>query len=113
MKLLFDQNISFRIIQKIEAEFPEAQQLRRLGLNNAEDRSIWEYAKSNEFVIVTCDIDFFELSNLYGQPPKVIWVRIPNPKTSELALAILRKKEAILSFIHVTSSNSPACLELT
>jgi hypothetical protein len=32
--LLFDQNISFRIISKIEANFPNSKQVRQLGIEN-------------------------------------------------------------------------------
>lgn len=46
MKLLFDQNISFRIISKIKDIFPEVCQVRELGLENATDQKILEYAKS-------------------------------------------------------------------
>ena len=45
MKLLFDQNISFRIVSKLKDTFPEAQQVRELGLENSTDLEIWEYAK--------------------------------------------------------------------
>lgn len=38
MKLLFDQNISFRLIRKIADVFPEAKQVRELGLENFTDR---------------------------------------------------------------------------
>ena len=46
MKLLFDQNISFRIVKKILHQFPLAKQVRELGLDNATDRSIWNFQKS-------------------------------------------------------------------
>ncbi len=37
MKLLFDQNISFRLIKKISKLYPEAKQVRELGLENSTD----------------------------------------------------------------------------
>jgi predicted nuclease of predicted toxin-antitoxin system len=46
MKLLFDQNISFRIIKRVKDLLPLASQVRLLGLENSEDFEIWEYAKS-------------------------------------------------------------------
>ena len=51
MKLLFDQNISHRILLKIQDIFPNAKQLRELGLENLTDKEIWEYDKKNEFII--------------------------------------------------------------
>ncbi len=58
MKLLFDQNISFRLLRKIEVQFPEAKQVKEVGLENSTDMQIWEYAKVNHFTIVTFDADF-------------------------------------------------------
>ena len=58
MKLLFDQNISFRIIKQLERVFPGSKQVKELGLENTSDIEIWEYAKINNFVIVTFDADF-------------------------------------------------------
>jgi predicted nuclease of predicted toxin-antitoxin system len=44
MKILFDQNISFRIINKIKHLYPEAKQVRELGLENSTDLGIWNFA---------------------------------------------------------------------
>lgn len=60
MKLLFDQNIPFRLLRKIEIQYPEAKQVKELGLENTTDLQIWEYARLNYFTIVTFDADFFE-----------------------------------------------------
>ncbi|MBC8490658.1 MAG: DUF5615 family PIN-like protein [Bacteroidetes bacterium] len=38
MKLLFDQNISFRVINKIKKIFPEARHVRQLALENFTDK---------------------------------------------------------------------------
>ncbi len=84
MKLLFDQNISFRILSKIEDIYPEDQQVRELELEDSTDKQIWQYANQNNYTIVTFDADFFDMSNLYGHPPKIIWLRTGNRKTSDL-----------------------------
>ncbi len=44
MKLLFDQNISFRIIGKLDDVMPFASQVRLLGLENSTDFEIWDFA---------------------------------------------------------------------
>jgi len=84
VKLLFDQNISFRILSKIKDIYPEAQQVRELELEDSTDKQIWQYANQNNYTIVTFDADFFDMSNLYGHPPKIIWLRTGNRKTSDL-----------------------------
>ena len=45
------------------------------GLLESSDRQIWEFAKTNNYVIVTTDSDFYELAMTVGPPPKVIWLR--------------------------------------
>ena len=112
MKLLFDQNISFRIIPRIVERFPGAIQVRELGLENQPDRKIWEYARENGYAIVTFDADFFDLSNLLGHPPKILWLRTHNRKTEELAALILSKAEVISSFLIDLAYKDLACLEV-
>jgi predicted nuclease of predicted toxin-antitoxin system len=62
MNILFDQNISFRIIPLIQDIFPKAKQVRQLDLENKSDKQIWEYAKQHDFIIVTFDSDFYDFS---------------------------------------------------
>lgn len=59
----------------LQIEYPNSSQIALLKLEAATDHEIWEYARTNDFVIVTRDSDFHELSTLYGAPPKVIWLK--------------------------------------
>lgn len=68
MKLLLDENLSRRIVPLLQADYPGSSQVALLQLEAATDHAIWEYAKSNDFVIVTRDSDFHELGTLYGAP---------------------------------------------
>jgi len=112
VKLLFDQNISFRIISKIETSFPEAKQVRQLGIENYSDIEIWEFAKKEGYTIVTFDADFFDLSNFKGHPPKIIWFRFGNTKTDFLADIINSRKQIIEDFINSDAYTEIACLEI-
>jgi predicted nuclease of predicted toxin-antitoxin system len=112
VKLLFDQNISFRIITKIEASFPEAKQVRQLGIENYSDVEIWKFAKDNGFTIVTFDADFFDLANFKGHPPKIIWLRFGNTKTDFLADTINTRYSIIKDFIDSNEYSEIACLEI-
>lgn len=112
MKLLFDQNISFRLIRKIADVFPEAKQVRELGLENFTDRQIWHYSKENGYTIVTFDVDFFDLSNLYGHPPKIIWLRTGNRKTEDFAALLISKFELIKEFLSNPNYAGVACIEI-
>jgi predicted nuclease of predicted toxin-antitoxin system len=72
MKLLFDQNISFRITSKIQDLLPDSKQVRDLGLENSLDTFLWNYAKEHKYCIVTFDGDFYDLGLIKGSSPKVI-----------------------------------------
>jgi len=68
MKLLFDQNISFRLVKRIIDLFPGSKQVRELGLENATDFEIFEYAKRKDYAIVTFDSDFCDLNTIKRLP---------------------------------------------
>ncbi|MEM7483596.1 MAG: DUF5615 family PIN-like protein [Bacteroidota bacterium] len=100
MKLLFDQNISFRLSKKIHPIFPESLSVKDLNLVNSSDIEVWRYAKANEFVIVTYDADFFDLNTLYGGPPKIIWLKTGNMTTTALANLFIEQEVLIKDFIN-------------
>lgn len=88
MKLLFDQNLSPRLVEAVANLFPDSAHVQSLGLDRALDAPLWEFACRNDFVIVTKDVDFSDRSALLGHPPKVIWVRLGNCSTSDIAAAL-------------------------
>ena len=109
MKLLFDQNISFRLIYRIKDIYPEAIQVKEAGLENSTDIQIWKYAKNNEYTIVTFDVDFYDYSMIKGYPPKIIWLRIGNKTTYKLEEIFRKKYDVIKKFI---SNDEYGCLEI-
>jgi predicted nuclease of predicted toxin-antitoxin system len=109
MKLLFDQNISYRLINHIQDILPESKQVRELGLENYSDKQIWEYAKQNEFTIVTFDADFYDFSLVWGQPPKIIWIRTYNQTTENIEKILRKYLSTMQAFLR---DNSLACLEI-
>ena len=112
MSLLFDQNISFRVVNRLKDQFPGCEQVRKLGLEDKSDREIWEYAKAKEFTIVTFDADFYDFVTLYGHPPKVIWLRTGNTKTESLIKIILENVEIIKAFTSDNIYSEIGCLEI-
>jgi len=109
MNLLFDQNISFRIIKWIDDIFPGSISVHDLEYNNPHDLEIWKFAKLNKYAIVTFDADFIDISNLRGYPPKIIWLRIGNTSTKNIADRIRAEQRSIEEFL--TNSES-AFLEI-
>jgi len=57
-------------LQDVADLFPGSDHVRNLDLMEADDRSIWQCARSNGFTIVSQDADFADLAMLLGSPPK-------------------------------------------
>jgi predicted nuclease of predicted toxin-antitoxin system len=91
VKLLFDQNLSPWLCTILADCFPGAIHVREVGLIEADDATIWQYAAQHGFAIVTKDADFRQRSFLQGHPPKIVWVRLGNCSTNAVA-ALLRKR---------------------
>jgi len=98
MKLLLDENLSDRIINRIIDLYPDSQHAKTLGLINTDDAIIWEFAKLNSFVIVSKDSDFHQRSLLYGYPPKFVFLRVGNSPTSKIVQILRDNFATIIKF---------------
>lgn len=99
MKLLFDHNLSPRLVNRLVDIFPNSSHLFLLGLEQVPDKEVWYYARDHDYMIVTKDSDFNEIVILLGFPPKVIWIRRGNCSTRDIE-TILRT-----SFIDIENFN--------
>lgn len=88
MKLLFDHNLSPRLVNRLNDLFPGSNHIYMLGMDQADDRDVWAYARNNGFTIVTRDSGYSELSIVQGFPPKVIWIRRGNCSTTEIEMIL-------------------------
>lgn len=109
MKLLLDQNLSFKLCEELRDLFPHSAHVRLLSMDRADDRTIWEYAKLHGYLFLTQDADFAELSALYGVPPKVIWLRCGNQPT-EIIEHLLRDHVSLIASFE--SDKNASCLEI-
>ena len=100
MRFLFDQNISHRILKLIAKDYSDSTTVKNEGLINAPDREIWEFAKINDYIIVTQDSDFIDLNSLYGFPPKIIWIRTGNLKTQSIVDILVDYSNEVNKFIN-------------
>lgn len=97
--LLFDHNLSPRLVGRLRSHFPGSAHVQGRGLERAGDAEVWAYARDNGFVIVTKDSDFNDLSLALGAPPKVVWLRIGNCTLGDVERA-LRLHESALRLFH-------------
>ena len=109
MKLLFDQNISHRILKVLSTKFEGSTSVKKEKLINNSDKAIWDFAKNSGYTIVTQDSDFNDFNLLYGFPPKIIWIRTGNIKTEELAIILKNHFSEISDF---ESDENYGCFEI-
>ena len=84
MRLLFDQNLSPNLVNRLADVFPGSTHVQLVGLDCASDEQVWEHARLNGFAIVTKDEDYNNLSVVRGTPPKVIWIQLGNCTTAQV-----------------------------
>ena len=92
----FDENLSPRLVATLADLYPDSAQVHQCGLGSSDHLVIWQYAKDNGFAIVSKDSEFEERSVLRGHPPKIIWHRVGNCASAEIA-ALLRAAAPIVS----------------
>ena len=98
MKLLIDACLSPRLITRIDGSFAACAHVFDCGGISDDDLLIWSYAKSNGFTIMTKDSDFMHMSDVFHAPPKVVWLRVGNAGTSEIADPVCKKTDEFSKF---------------
>ena len=56
--ILFDENLSPKLVKLLEETFPNSAQIEILEMRGETDLTIWEFAKREGFTIVSKDNDF-------------------------------------------------------
>lgn len=95
--LLFDQNLSPRLVGQLADIYPGSVHVSMVGLGTASDKAVWEYARQQDYMITTKDADFSELGLLWGFPPKIVWIRRGNCSTIEIENLLRSNYDAIVA----------------
>jgi predicted nuclease of predicted toxin-antitoxin system len=99
MRLLFDQNLSPKLVSRLATHFRDALHVSHVGLEASPDDNVWEYAKHNDCCLVPKDSDFNDRLASKGFPPKVIWIRVGNCTTAEIVALLEAHHTTILAFL--------------
>lgn len=110
MKLLFDENLSFRLVAALADIYPGSIHVRETGLLGADDLQIWNHAAEHGFLLASKDTDFYERSLVFGAPPKIIWLRTGNSTVNE-TIALLRDHYIVIR--HFSDDTTATFLPLT
>lgn len=93
MKLLFDQNLSPRLADRLADCFPDSAHVQQFGMDRTPDSVVLEFARERGFVLVSKDSDFFDTSLVRGNTCKIVWIRRGNCSTADIE-AMLRRHVA-------------------
>lgn len=99
MRLLFDENLSARLVGALADVYPDSVHLEHVGLLGAADAAVWDYAAAHGLVLVTKDEDFQRLSVVRGPPPRVVWIRLGNCATADVARLLRLRQADVVRFV--------------
>lgn len=100
LKLLFDENLSPKLVVALADLFPGSTHVDRIGLGSAMDDEIWEYARREGYTLVSKDSDFHEKSLLRGYPPRVIWIKRGNCTNRQVEMILRNRVEQVGAFLN-------------
>lgn len=95
MKLLFDENLSFRLVAALADIYPDSSHVREIGLLGADDLHVWNNAAEHGYLLASKDTDFYERSLVFGSPPKIVWLRTGNSTVAE-TITLLRNQYIVV-----------------
>ena len=98
MRLLFDENLSPRLVQRLEVVYPDSQHVDLVGLKGQPDLELWEYAARTGLALVSKDNDFRQLSFVRGHPPKIVWLSVGNAGTDAIANLLTEQHRRVEAF---------------
>ncbi|MCX6626346.1 MAG: DUF5615 family PIN-like protein [Candidatus Solibacter sp.] len=106
MKLLFDVNLSPKLVHRLAGLFPDSVHIFDTGLARfTSDEVIWEFAGANGFTIVTADSDFLDLAKFRGVPPKAVRLENCNYRTSQVE-NLLRRHAILMAELEQSSRST-------
>jgi predicted nuclease of predicted toxin-antitoxin system len=98
MKLLFDNNLSQKLVNQLNDLYPDSNHVALLDLDKASDKAVWQYAKDEAYCLISKDSDFNELLASNGFPPKIIWIRLGNCTSNQIVSLLKSHHQSIEEF---------------
>jgi predicted nuclease of predicted toxin-antitoxin system len=104
IRFLIDENLPGTLAARLSVPCMHATDLEE----RPTDEALWVFAKSEDWIILTKDADFFDRLALQGPPPKVVWLRTGNRRrhaqddfiAARMAMIIQLLGEADLVEVH-------------
>jgi predicted nuclease of predicted toxin-antitoxin system len=100
VKLLFDENLSPKLVIALADLFPDSAHVDRVGLGGSTDNAVWDYAREHNYTLISKDSDFHEKSLLHGHPPKIIWIKRGNCTNKQIEIILRNKAQEIETLLN-------------
>lgn len=97
--ILIDNNISYKIKSSLKSIGVSSLHVSDFNLSSASDFKIWDFAKSENYHLLTKDKDFVIIQNNYGFPPKIIKLNSGNQSTLQIAVKLQKNWKQISDFL--------------
>ena len=88
IRFLVDAQLPPGLARHLTARGHAAEHVNRIGLGNASDGAIWQYAARTGATLVTKDEDYVALAGQEATGPQVVWIRIGNISNDALWRAL-------------------------
>jgi predicted nuclease of predicted toxin-antitoxin system len=98
VKLLFDENLSIRLVALLGDVFPDSIHVEQALGRGRTDVDVWNHAVTGGYAIVSKDNDFRQRAFVSGPPPKVVWLAVRNAGTAEIADLLRSKATELIRF---------------
>ena len=99
MFILLNNHFSYRLSNILVSAYGTVNHVKDYHLGTASDQEIWRFAGQQNGVIISKDMDFYHLLNRYGPPPKLIWIRIGNATTQQIADLLINQSVKVQNFL--------------
>ena len=99
MRFIVDAQLPPALARALREGGHDVQSVRELGLQEAEDSDIWDYALANHSAVITKDQDFAERLLASRSAPVVVWLRIGNTSNRALLAWLLPLWHEVISRI--------------
>ncbi|MBO4301668.1 MAG: DUF5615 family PIN-like protein [Desulfovibrio sp.] len=91
MKLLLDMNIAPRWVQFLSAVGMQSIHWSSIGPANASDSDIMSYARSNDYIVLTQDLDFTSLlATTQDNKPSVVQIRADDTSPEAIGQNVIK-----------------------
>lgn len=100
MTFLIDENLSFRLKRELADAFPSCRHVAEFRLLSSDDELVWERAREEGLTLLSKDNDLEAIVTRKGHPPRLVWIRLGNVSTNEIAKSLIAHAESVRRFIN-------------